>query len=105
MGLLEGDRTDLARPFDVDGAMLADKARKCSDGGKPLIAGGDRTSACHFDISQKGPDLISRQVDDMQTINGFANVFRDERDQLAQTVAVTLLGIASKVSFGDDMFE
>jgi hypothetical protein len=104
-GLLERNRADLSGPFDMDRTVLADESRQGADGSEALVAGGNAAVTGSLEIREKEPDELSRDVNDRETIDRLAGLLCHEGDQLAERIAVAMLGVAGKIALGDDMLE
>jgi hypothetical protein len=56
-------------------------------------------------MGEKMTNKIRRNIDDIKTIDMLLSRLGDERDQQADSIAIAVLGIASKITFGHDMFQ
>ena len=57
------------------------------------------------ETSRSVRDAISRDVDHMEAVDRFPGLLCDERDELAECIAIAVLGVASEIAFGDDMLQ
>ena len=50
--------------------MLRHKSGEGTDGGKPLVTGGDFAATRGLEIGEKSTDEIGREIDDSETVRG-----------------------------------
>jgi hypothetical protein len=85
--------------------MFANKARKSSDCGKPLIAGGDATAARCLDIGEKAADEVGRDILQVETVWRLPPLPGDEWNEQPKCIAIALLRVTCEVAFGDNMVQ
>jgi hypothetical protein len=89
----------------MDRAVLADESRQGADGGKALVACGDAAVTGDLNIGEKEPDELSRNIDDRETVDRLFGLLCHKRDQLAECIAVAMLGVAGKIALDYNMLE
>ena len=85
--------------------MLRHKTGKGTDGGKPLVTGGDFAATRGLEIGEKSTDEIGREIDDSETVDGLLLHLRDKWNEQSERVAVAVLSIAGEIALSDDMFQ
>jgi hypothetical protein len=104
-GLLERDGANLATPGNVLGTVLSHEARQRMNCGQPLVAGGNRTLPCLFQIGQEETHQIRRYIDHLKPIHRLVQLGGSVRNQQRKGIAVTALRVARQIALGNKVFE
>jgi hypothetical protein len=72
---------------------------------QPLVASGDAASPGGLNVGKKLANEFGRHVDNREAVDRPIPCLADEGNQEGKGVAITVLGIAGEIAFGDDVFQ
>ena len=101
--LLRGDRADVAAPFDLCGIAASHKAGEGPDGGEPLIARPDGTSALLLEMGKEFQYKCRGEVLHGQAFDGLPDLSAREGQEQLERVAIARASVPGQIALADDI--